>query len=213
MINRVQTKKVLTLLKKLDVDEVAEVLALIPKEKSDFIVSKLSPRVKKMITKVLGYPEDSAGRAMNPDILSATENMTVQQVIDKIRGLAPKSNGHYYVYVVDKEGKLIGVLSLHELIVSNLQAKIIDIANRNVIKVTTRTHKDEASKIIIRYSLSALPVVDREGVLRGKITMHDIMDETAEKSFLTKPKHAALLKRYPRKQKHAPTTSKKKPSQ
>ena len=195
MISKVKTEKILTLMRKLDVDEIAEILGLIPKDKANLIINKLSPEVRNMLNKVRGYPEHSAGRIMNPNFISVNENATLMQVAEQLRSLPKESTKDvHYVYVVDSNQKLVGLLPLRDIIINQPEAIVSSIVNRRVIKVNTKTDKDEAAKIIIKYSLTSLPVVDEEGVLRGKIKMSDILEDTASKSYRSKPKYTSIIK-------------------
>ncbi len=203
MMDKVKTEKILALMQKLDADEVMELLDLIPKEKAEVIIPKLDVNVRRMLANLLEHPEYSAGRIMNPDVISVNENWSVHQVIEKLRTIAPKSSDIYYIYVVDENQKLVGVLSLRDIIIQQPGVLVAAISNRDVIKVGINTHKDEVAKIIIKYSLSALPVVDKEGILKGKITMNDVLEDTAHKAFRTKPKYAAIVRQhYPERHKN-----------
>jgi len=113
---------------------------------------------------------------MTTEFVAIPANLTVQEAIERLRKLEPDAETIYYVYVVDKEGHLLGVLSLRKMIVAPPSTKISDIMNTKVIKVNVADEQEEVTKLIAKYNLLAIPVVDEENRLQGIVTVDDAID-------------------------------------
>ncbi|MFA4858716.1 MAG: CBS domain-containing protein [Candidatus Margulisiibacteriota bacterium] len=172
----IDTKKALAILDKMPVDEVADVLGDLPQEKTEEFLRLLRPRKAAEITKLLKHTEESAGGLMTTDFVALPENLTVEQTIQLLRELAPNAETIYYLYVIDQEEKLIGVLSLRNLIVSPPEKSVADIMIRKIITVGPQMNQRQVADIISKYNLLAVPVVDENSRLLGIITVDDIMD-------------------------------------
>ncbi|MBN1819259.1 MAG: magnesium transporter [Prolixibacteraceae bacterium] len=138
------------------------------------------------IVDLLEYDEESAGGIMAKELVSVNENWTVATCLKEISNQAENVDEIYYVYVVDDTGILKGILSLKKLIQNNTNAKISNLYNADIKSVTTEAHQEEVARIIDKYDLVALPVVDSIGRLKGRITVDDVIDvikEEAEKDY------------------------------
>lgn len=131
---------------------------------------------------LLQYEDESAGGIMSRGFVLLPEERTVQQAIDYLRMLRPPSDRAYYVYVVDRERRLQGTVSLRDLIVTPPGVQIGEITNRDVHAVTTGTDQEEAARTMQKYNLLAVPVVDEEGRLEGVTTADDLVDVLQEEA-------------------------------
>jgi Mg/Co/Ni transporter MgtE/sporulation protein YlmC with PRC-barrel domain len=152
-----------------DLSETAreEILALMEKEEAD------------EVQELLGYPEESAGGIMTTEYIAVPANLTAAETIDRLRALEPDAETIYYVYVVDDAERLVGVLSLRDLIVAKPDTKISKAMIDEPITVRVLDDQDHVAGVIARYNLLAVPVVDDEGHLEGIVTVDDALDAVA----------------------------------
>lgn len=139
-------------------------------------LEQLSPEERAATSLLLGYKHDTAGRIMTPEYVSVRETWTIAHALEQLRNLAHGRETIYYLYVMDDERHLSGVLSLRELVLAQPEQQIRDIAVRDCISVHTDTDQEEVAQIIQRYDFLAIPVVDTEDRLVGIITVDDIFD-------------------------------------
>jgi magnesium transporter len=135
----------------------------------------------KEVQGLLEYPEDTAGRLMNTDFFSLHEDTTVEEAIKQVRA-ASEREMVFYIYVTDKEDRLVGVASLRQLLVVPPDTSLKKIMNPEVISVTTDTDQEEVARQVTRYNLLAIPVVDKENKLAGIITFDDVIDVMREEA-------------------------------
>ncbi len=148
-------------------------------ERNEFINS-LPYSLRLALSKQLIYPEDSAGRLMDTEYIYVRDTMTVLQAIEKIRKNAIGIESVFYIYVVDDEFKLIGVLSLRELLLSEFDEYIKNINIDNVISVNVLMDKEEIANLVKKYHFLAVPVVDDNEKIQGIVTIDDIIDVIEE---------------------------------
>jgi magnesium transporter len=161
-------------LDEMDPDDAADVLGDLSDTKAADTLAQMEEAAE--VRPLLEHEDDTAGGLMTPDFPHLRRQMTVQQAITSLRSLNPDSETHYYLYVVDRFNKLIGIVGLRELIVSDPQALIEDVMSRDVISVPVGTDQEEVAQLMTKYGLAALPVVDAEGRLVGVISYDDIAE-------------------------------------
>ncbi len=169
------------ILSAMDADDAADLLALLPEERRSGILSAMDLEDSEDIGKLLGYPEDSAGGIMTSSFFALGEGVTVQEAIQAIQG-AEEAETVFYVYVVDDEGRLVGVVSLRQLITSPPTATLRQIMNRDVIRVDVTTDQEQVARLVAKYDLLAIPVVDEQNHLVGIITVDDVIDVLREEA-------------------------------
>ncbi len=128
------------------------------------------------VRQLLGYPEDSAGGIMTTAFIAIPEHLTAAQTIERLREMEPDAETIYYIYVVGEDGRLSGVLSLRDLIVSRPEARVTDFMNHEPVAVGLLTDHEEVAQVVARYNLLAVPVVDDEGRMAGIVTVDDAID-------------------------------------
>lgn len=175
------SKKAANLLSKISSDEIVDILQNISVKKRTKILEKFSKEKRKEVISLLKYPPKTAGGLMTTEFIALNEETSVQEAIEHIRKEA-KEYPVYYVYVIDKIKKLVGVLSLRQLILAYPNQKLKEIAQKEVVKVLPRTDQEEVSNLITDYNLMALPVVDKEGKILGIITADDAMEVMEEEA-------------------------------
>ncbi len=155
-------------------DEAADLLGDLSKERADQVLARLEDPDE--IRPLLIHPDETAGGRMTSDIFALRRRMTVQEAIDALRSLAPGEDVTYYLLVVDRDNILRGVLSLRKLLTADPSATLESIMDPDVISIQAGADQEEAARLISRYSLFALPVVDGAGHLLGLITHDDLVD-------------------------------------
>lgn len=125
---------------------------------------------------LLGYPEESAGGLMTTEYISLPADIPVEEAISRLREIAPEAETIYYVFVVDNQNHLIGVLSLRDLIAAADGTTLKNIMKRNVISVNVAVDQEEVARIVSKYDLLAVPVVDDQDRLLGIVTVDDVID-------------------------------------
>jgi magnesium transporter len=155
-------------------DEAADVLAEIPAEHTQAIIDQLEDPQE--IHPLLIHPTDSAGGLMTSEFLALRRRMTVEDAIQAIRQWQPDAETIYYLFVVDRYGKLCGIVDLRQLIVASPDLTLDEIMDADVISVPAGTDQEECARLMSRYDLLALPVVDHNDLLIGVITIDDLVD-------------------------------------
>lgn len=176
LIAALDTKKSLGILEKMPIDEAADIIGDLPADKAEELLRLLRPRKSAEIGKLLKHRDETAGGLMTTEFVALPQNLTVEQVIARLRETAPDAETIYYLYVIDDEGRLVGVLSLRSLIVAAPDKKISEIMLRNSIKVFPEMNQREVADVISKYNLLAVPVVDHDKKIIGIITVDDVMD-------------------------------------
>jgi len=176
LLTTISSKKALALLDRMPVDEIADVLGDIPFDRSEELLRLMKPRKVAAVRKLLQHSDESAGGLMTTDCIKFPEMMTADQAIQKLRELAPSTETIYYLYVVDEEERLRGILSLRNLIISAPDTLIRDIMKKHLITVTADVSQRKVADVISKYNLLAIPVVDAENRIQGIITVDDVMD-------------------------------------
>ena len=129
------------------------------------------------VRRLLAYPEDSVGGIMTTDFVSLPPELTAEQAIRQLRELADEVETILYVYVTDSANRLLGVFSLHDLVMAKPQARVSDFMQRRFVSVTPRDSQDTVAQAIAKYNLSAIPVVDDQMRLQGIVTADDALDK------------------------------------
>jgi CBS domain-containing protein/rRNA processing protein Gar1 len=176
LISTLDTKKALGVLEKMPVDEVADIIGDLPSEKAEELLRLMRPRKSGSVRKLLKHRDETAGGLMTTEFVSLPQNLTVEQVIAKLRETAPDAETIYYIYVVDEAERLVGVLSLRNLIISAPDKQISEIMIKDCITVSPEMNQREVADVISKYNLLAVPVVDKENKIMGIITVDDVMD-------------------------------------
>lgn len=169
-------KRITEILQNLPPKEAVNVLNMIPVIRHREFLNKLNPENAKEIRKLLGYGEDTAGALMQKDFIAVDENMTVSRVIRYLRKTAPQASNVAYLYVKNKEGKLVGLISLRQLIISGPKKKILEILPKEFVSVKVNTPREDVFKLMDKYNLLAVPVLDADGKIAGVIRINDILD-------------------------------------
>jgi len=168
-------------------DDAADVLADLPEPLARDLIEALPEEDRHEVETLLKYPEDSAGGLMQVELVSVPENATVDQTIEAVRANAEEVSTFHFVYVVDDEHRLVGVLNLGALLLAPPDQVIDELVKRNVHVVNPEVDQENVAQMFQRYDLVALPVVDDRGRLLGRI-LHDdaadVLEEEAEEDIM-----------------------------
>ena len=187
ILKNLSAKEIAEEVEELDTDDAADMISeLSEKRQAEVILNIEDEEHRAEITELLAYDEDSAGGLMAKELVKVYETWTVAGCMRRIRGQAKDVTRVHSIYVVDKEEKLIGRLSLKDLITANSEQKIAQISNSSVDSVNVHDDVEDVAKVMQKYDLEAIPVVDDNQILLGRITIDDIVDvikEEAEKDY------------------------------
>ena len=174
-------------IEELDTDDAADMIAELSSEKKEKVMSKISDSNHlKDIKELLTYSEDTAGAIMAKELVKVKESLSVLKCIDYMRAQAENVTRVHSIYVVDNSDKLLGRLSLKDLLTVNSEAKVKDIYIPKVDFVYVNQSIEDTAKIMSKYDLEAIPVVSENKILLGRITIDDIVDiikEEANKDY------------------------------
>ena len=176
-----------SVLKEMDSDDAADLISELHEEKQSSVINALEDTEQAQdILDLLTYDENTAGSLMAKELIKVKENWTVKECEIELRKQAEEVEDVHTVYVVDEYDKLVGVLSLKALIINNENTEIKDISNKDIISIKATEESKEASRLMDKYDLVVLPVVNEITQLVGSITIDDVVDvivEEAEKDY------------------------------
>lgn len=161
-------------------DAVADLVLAIHPRQAQEILRRVPKEDLAGIRLLMTYPDDSAGGIMSLDYIAVREDWSVSRVINHFRKVGSKATVTNYVYVVDPQGRLAGVTSLKEVLLSDPNTLVSDIMYTKVVSVPVDAHQEEAAKLLSRYDFVALPVTEDDGRLVGVIAVDDILDVIEE---------------------------------
>ncbi|MDG1571191.1 magnesium transporter [Robiginitalea sp. M366] len=187
ILKNLSSKEIAGELEELDTDDAADIIAELPKEIVQEVISEISDREHaKDIVDLLRYDENSAGGLMAKELVSVNENWNVLTCVKEMRQQAENVTRVHSIYVVDDDGLLKGRLSLKDLLTASTRSPIREVYIPKVDSVNVNEKPEEVAKIMSKYDLEAIPVVDEIGRLVGRITIDDIVDvirEEADKDY------------------------------
>ncbi|MCO6174144.1 magnesium transporter [Flavobacterium sp. NRK F10] len=187
ILKSLSAKEIADELDELDTDDAADIIAELPQEKKEQVISELEDvEHAKDIVDLLRYDEDSAGGLMAKELVKVNENWNVLTCVKEMRAQAENVTRVHSIYVVDDEGRLKGRLSLKDLLTTSTKTPISEVYIPKVDYVKVDTEGVEVARIMQKYDLEAIPVVDELGRLVGRITIDDIVDvikEEADKDY------------------------------
>jgi len=176
MVGTLPRADIARLLSDMPPDDRADLFRRLPEEYRDAVLPALAEAEREDIRRLTNYEDGTAGAVMTSDYATLSPDLTVAAAIERLREVAPDKETIYYSYVVDDDRKLLGFVSLKDLILARRDATVRDIMHEDVISAKTSDDQEEAARIIQKYDLIALPIVNDEGALVGIITHDDAID-------------------------------------
>jgi magnesium transporter len=177
---RVSDTSLSDILDKMEPDDAADVIGDLPEDRQERVLSQMEEADE--VRPLLIHPEDSAGGIMTTSFLTLRPLMTAEDAIQALRSWHPGDEMPYYLFVVDRDRRLVGIVSLRMLITAAPDTLIGSVMNSDVITVPVGTDQEECARLLKKYGFLALPVVDAEGRLVGVITVDDLVDVIEEEA-------------------------------
>ena len=193
LIEALSDKELRDVMDELFMDDTVDIIEEMPANVAKRILKQTDASTRKMINKLLAYPEDSAGSIMTTEYIDLKKDMTVDEAFDRIRLLGVETESIFTCYVIDKKRSLSGVVTVKDLLLSTKDTIIEDIMDENIIFANTFDDKEEVANQFTKYDLFMLPVVDKENRLVGIVTVDDAIDVIEEEATEDMEIMAAIL--------------------
>ncbi len=182
LIEGIDLDEVVEVLEEMATDDVADLIGRLPEEKANAILEKMKKEGSERIEGLLRYDDETAGGIMVPDFIALKEEMTAGDAITSIQQDFAEVEMPFYLYVVNEYGKLVGVISLRQLVVVSPETPLKEFMSTDVFSVTTDMDQEEVARIVARYDILAVPVVDNMNKLVGIVTVDDVIDILREEA-------------------------------
>lgn len=192
IIESVSDRELADIVDDLWVDDAVDMLEEMPAHLVKRVLSSASPESRTLINHFLLYPDNSAGSIMTAEFTDLRADMTVGEAIDHLRAVGENRETIYTCYVIDALGRLEGVVSVKDLLLSHDAEIVRDVMSPDVISVFTTSGREEAARLVAKYDLISLPVMDAERHLVGIITVDDALDVLREETTEDFEKMAAI---------------------
>jgi magnesium transporter len=176
IVGELGRERVSRILGEMSSDDVVDFLAGLEGEQAEHLLGLMEAEDARDVKSLLTHPENTAGRLMTNEYITIKSNWTVEEALQRLREKAPGAETIYYLYVTDNQERLVGVVSLRQLIVAAADTPIADIMSENVVSVAVGVDQEEVARLIERYDFLALPVVDKNRRLVGIVTVDDVID-------------------------------------
>lgn len=164
------------LFRELEVDDAADILSELPARDAREILDAIEPEESREIAALMRYDDESAGGVMTTDLVSVPATLSADEAIAGVRRQGQEVRDFFTVYVVDDEGRLVGTLPLRDLIVADGETRVEQIMEADVVRVLPTVDQEEVARLIAKYNLISIPVVDEFDRLLGRITVDDVID-------------------------------------
>ena len=182
IVNGITDKEIEFIVQEMDFDDKIDVLEELPANVVDKILEKTPKNERKLINTFLNYPDTCAGSLMTPDYISLQKDWSVKEALEYIKKEALEAETIYTCYVKDRGRKLIGIVSLGTLVISDNDVKIGDIMRTDFVYENVYEDQEKVAESFKKYGFLALPIVDNEHRLVGIITVDDILDVMEEEA-------------------------------
>ncbi|MBI9073094.1 MAG: magnesium transporter [Melioribacteraceae bacterium] len=168
--------KITEIVDALDSDDATDIISDLPNEVAEHVLENIDEISSEGVKELLKYDEESAGGIMNSDFVFVNENADIKDAIKEVRNNAAEFDQIYHIYVLSRENKLVGVVSLKSLLLHPFHTQVDSIMQEDLIYVTSEVDQEEVANIMEKYDLVAIPVVDESKTMIGRITIDDIVD-------------------------------------
>ena len=176
LIEDMKIEDIVKILESMPADDVADIIGRLPEQTSQTILDKMKKAESEEVEDLLRYGDDTAGGIMVPDFISLREDVTARQAIESLQTEHSDVEMAFYLYVVDEYGKLVGVSSLRQLVVVSPETPLKEFMTTDVFSVQTDMDQEEVARLVARYDILAVPVVDGSNRLMGIVTVDDVID-------------------------------------
>ncbi len=193
IISSLTDKEAATIIDEMYADDATDLMEEMPANVVQKILAKTTPETRRDINLLLKYPEDSAGSIMTVEFMDIKDFVTIKEAIKRIKKEAVDKETIDFCYVLDKQRKLVGTVSLKQILLANENTKIKEIMENIPQVINTLDDQEEVAKMFKKYDVTSMPVVDSENRLVGIITIDDIMDIIEEETTEDIEKMAAIV--------------------
>jgi len=176
VITQMDEERASDILEEMPPDEAADILSELSSQKSEELLSLMESDDAEDVRELMQYEEDTAGSLMTTEYIGLPIWITAEQAINELRRLAPEAETIYYLYVVDEQETLEGVLSLRELIIASPETTLRDLMHTKIVKISPYDDHEKVADIIHKYGLLAVPVVNAQDQILGIITVDDVLE-------------------------------------
>lgn len=176
LIQELDESRISEIVDEMDSDDATDLVSELPDELAEKVLNKIDLQDSVEVKELLGHEEDTAGGIMAKEFVAVNKNSTVNEAIQKIRQKSDEVDYIYYVFVVDDNEKLVGIVSLKDMILAQPTTYISTIMDQDVISVNTQLDQEQVANIARKYDLVSIPVVDKQWKLVGRITFDDLAD-------------------------------------
>ena len=190
----IDDEKVGRLIVRADPDDAVTFIDSLPEERRERVLALLDPERQAAVREIINYPEGTVGRIATTDFMALSLTRRHRGAIDKIRERG-ELEAFFYLYVVDDAGQLVGVVPIRNLVIAPPNRRLSDMMIADPVRANVFTDQEEAARLVSRYELLALPIVDEAGRLEGIITVDDVIDIINEESTEDMYKMAGLAGR------------------
>lgn len=179
LITDLNSEKASDIIEEMSLSEAADLIGDLPKAKAEGILKEMEKDIADDVKELLSHPEQEAGGMMTTSFLSFRPSMTVSEALEKFRQEAADVDWVHYVYVTDEEERLLGVVSLRDLILADADKRMEDIMDERVVSVKLDDKADTIADQFAKYALTAMPVVDDQDHIQGAIIFKNLLDIVA----------------------------------
>jgi Mg2+ transporter MgtE len=177
LVESMPDERVADLLEEMAPDEAADLLAELPEERSQDLLNLMEQDEAADVRKLLTYPVDSAGGIMTTEFVAIRPDLTAEQAIAYLRRTAHELETINYIYVIDRDDRLVGVFSLQDLVLAHPKTPVARFMHDRVVTLALSDSQDQAAQAIAKYNLLAIPVVDERNKIHGIVTADDALDK------------------------------------
>ncbi|NQU68061.1 MAG: magnesium transporter [Candidatus Marinimicrobia bacterium] len=170
------------LLHDMPAEDIVDILDLLPESLSHDIQAYLDHEEREEVKEIFQYPEESAGRIMSTQFVACPENLTIKEVISRFQEIDEDADAPYYIYIINDQNKMVGVLSLRQILLYPQKTILSSVMRRDYIAVSPETDQEEVAGIVSQYNYLAVPVIGSDGELVGVVTVEDVLDIIREEA-------------------------------
>jgi len=176
VISQMDSERASDILEEMSPDEAADVLGDLPEEKAQELLGLMDKEEAEEIQELMGHEDNTAGGLMNHEFIAISANTTAGNALDEIKRQAKEVETIYYAYVLDADERLIGVISLRELLIGNPELPVSEVMTEQLKTVGVETAPDDILALLAKYDLIAVPVLDEKGKMAGVVTIDDVIE-------------------------------------
>ena len=182
IIEDLSDKQLTDIIDEMDSDDAADFIAELDEEQAQAVLEAIEPEESEEVKELLKYEEDTAGGIMQSELISIEDDATVMDAVKKIVNISDEIEDVYNVFVVDRDERLVGTIPLQKLIISKRYQRVSEVIDQSIPSVHTDVDQEEVARMFEKYDLIALPVVDDDNRLLGRITVDDVVDVMQEET-------------------------------